>query len=502
MGLEDADASDASFGAKVRSALFWRSGGQIVAQMVSWTSTIYVMRQLDPGDYGVFAMTQVILAFMQFLNGYGLVSALVQAESLSNHQVRQALGIMLLLNGGLAATQLALAPLAADYYNQPIVADLLRVQALIYLSTPFLSIPEVLMGRSLDFRGPAVVGLVGALAAALTAVAGALLDWGVWTLVFAPIVGFYVRGVGYAVVTRFVPIPSFDFRGTGWMVAFGASLLGGQFLWIIQNQADIFIGGRMLTAHELGLYSEALFLTQIFVSKFIPPLNDVAFPAYARMQRDPARLAASFQRAVKTLMLLSCPLYFGMAATAEPLIATLLGTKWLPMADYVRILALAMPFMTVQVMFAPLSNALGRPGTTARIYGVGAVLMPLVFLVGVRWGATGLAFGWLLGFPLLTLATIRIAGRPAGVTVGAMLKASAPAVLTSGCMALPVVAADAWLLPATLAAPARLALLVALGATTYAALLAVFARTSLGELIALVRRKSPAAPEDGSLQAL
>lgn len=367
MGFDDADAGDARFGAKVRSALFWRSGGQIVAQMLSWVSTIYVMRQLDPGDYGIFAMTQVILNFMQFLNGYGLVSALVQAESLPTHQVRQAFGIMLILNAVLAGAQLALAPFAADYYNQPIVADLLRVQALIYLSTPFIAIPEVLMGRSLDFRGPAIVGLIAAAAAAGVAVAGAMLGWGVWTLIFAPIAGFYVRGIGYAIATGFIPIPSFDFRGTRWMIVFGASLLGGQLLWIIQNQADILIGGRVLSTHELGLYSESLFLTQIFVSKFIPPLNDVAFPAYARMQRDAARVAELFCRAVRILMLISCPLYFGMAASAPALIETLLGAKWLPMADTVRILALAMPFMTVQVMFAPLSNAMGARNDDARL---------------------------------------------------------------------------------------------------------------------------------------
>lgn len=487
MGFDDADANDASFGAKVRSALFWRSGGQIIAQMVSWISTIYVMRQLDPADYGLFAMTQVILSFLQFLNGYGLVSALVAAESLTTHQVRQALGIMLILNVGLALTQLALAPVAADYYNQPVVADLLRVQAVIYLSVPFTSIPEVLMGRSLQFRGTAIVNLLAAMIAAGVAVAGAMLDWGVWTLIWAPIAGFYTRGIGYAFAFGFVPFPSFDFRGTGWMVAYGASMLGGQLLWTIQNQADIFIGGRMLSTHDLGLYSEALFLTQIFVSKFIPPLHDVAFPAYARLQNDPPRLAASFCRAVKTLLLLSCPLYFGMAVTAEPLVETLLGAKWLPMADYVRILALAMPFMTVQVMFAPLSNALNRPGTTARVYGYGALIMPVAFGIGVQWGAMGLALGWLFGFPILTAVTIRLAGAPVGVGLRDIARAALPALAASAAMSVVVLGIDR-LLPA-MTAPLRLSCLVAGGGISFVALLWLCARTSLFELIALVTRR-------------
>src|SRR3546814_9410062 len=65
------------------------------------------------------------------------------------------------------------------------VADLLRVQALLYLSTPFISIPEAIMGRAMDFRRPALVNLIAAVASAAVALTGALSGWGVWTLVFA-----------------------------------------------------------------------------------------------------------------------------------------------------------------------------------------------------------------------------------------------------------------------------------------------------------------------------
>ena len=492
MSLQDADANDAGFGARIKSALFWRSGSQILSQMISWVVTLAVIRLLDPADYGLFAMTQVILNFATFLNGYGLVSALVQSETLDSHRLRQAFGIMLLLNGALALAQLLIAPLAADYYDQPMVAQLLRVQALLYLSTPFISIPEAIMGRALDFRRPALVNLIAAMASAAVALAGALSGWGVWTLVFAPMAGFWVKAVGYVLATGFRPIPSFDFRGTGAMVAYGASLLGGQLFWIVQSQADIFIGGRMLEPHQLGLYAEALFLTQIFVSKFIPPLNDVAFPAYARMQKDPARIAWSFCKAVRLLLLISCPVYLGMAVTAGPLVETLFSAKWLEMAPFVSILALAMPFMTLQVMFAPVSNALGRPGTTARVAAFGALLMPAAFLVGIRFGAIGLAWAWLGAFPILTAITARIAGGPMGLRIADLIRAAAPGVGCSLLMAAAVLAIDSMLpvLPAAL----RLAVLVPAGGAAFLAALMLCARGTVMELIALVaRRPVPAA---------
>lgn len=492
MSLQDADANDAGFSARIRRALFWRSGSQILAQMISWVVTLVVIRLLDPADYGLFAMTQVILNFATFLNGYGLVSALVQSPTLDSHRLRQAFGIMLLLNGGLALGQLLIAPWAADYYDQPMVADLLRVQALLYLSTPFISIPEALMGRALDFRRPALVNLIAAAASAVVALVGALSGWGVWTLVFAPMAGFWVKAVGYVLATGFRPIPSFDFRGTGAMVAYGASLLGGQLFWIVQSQADIFIGGRVLDPHQLGLYAEALFLTQIFVSKFIPPLNDVAFPAYARMQEDPGRIAWSFCKAVRLLLLISCPVYLGMAVTAEPLVETLFGEKWLEMAPFVSVLALAMPFMTLQVMFAPVSNALGRPGTTARIAAVGALLMPAAFLIGIRFGAIGLAWAWLGAFPLLTLITARLAGKPMGLRLVDLIRAGAPGLGCATLMAGAVMAIDS-MLPA-FPSPVRLAVLVPAGGFAFLGALMLCARGTLMELVGLAIRRTPPAP--------
>lgn len=484
----DVDASQAGFGARVRSALFWRSGGQIVTQILSWGSTLMVIRILNPADYGLFAMTQAVIAFMSFLNGYGLVSALVQSETIDTRRLRQAFGLMLLLNGGLAAAQLALAPLAAHYYQQPIVADLLRVQALIYLATPFIALPEVLMGRSLEFRRPAYVNLIAGVAAALVAIGGALAGWGVWTLVWAPITLFWVKAAGYVAVTRFFVWPSFDFRGAGPVLAFAFSLLGGQFFFLVQSQADVFIGGRVLAPHALGLYAEALFLTQIFVSKFVPPLNDVAFPIYARMQADRARVADALCRAIRLVMLVAWPLYLGLAVTAEPLVLLVLGQKWADMIPFVRLLALAMPFLTIQAMFPPMCNAMGRPGLGARIALLGALIMPAAFLIGIQYGAIGLAWAWLLGCPLFAVLTAHVAGRLVGLGLGRLGAALAPGLAAAAAMALLVLGLDLLLPP--LASPLRLALLVPAGMASYAAILALVSRATVRELAGLITGRS------------
>ncbi len=62
---------------RVRGAVIWRSGSQMVAQIITWAATFLVIRLLDPADYGLFAMTGVVLVFLNLMNGYGFASALV-----------------------------------------------------------------------------------------------------------------------------------------------------------------------------------------------------------------------------------------------------------------------------------------------------------------------------------------------------------------------------------------------------------------------------------------
>ena len=100
------------------------------------------------------------------------------------------------------------------------------------------------------------------------------------------------HGIGRTYIARL-----FDFRGAGELAKFGGLMAAGQFFWVLQSQADVFIAGRVLDPATLGLYTTGLFLTQILVSKFVPAINDVAFSIYARMQDNRDAVARRVSRA-------------------------------------------------------------------------------------------------------------------------------------------------------------------------------------------------------------
>lgn len=468
---------------KVRGAVLWRSGSQIAAQLVTWAATFIVIRLLNPADYGLFAMTQVVLMFLNLMNGYGFANALVRSDKVTPLEIRQMFGMLILLNAGLAAAQLLLAPLAAAYFRQPMVETMLRVQALLYMATPFIALPQALLSRRIDFRAQALVALVAALLSAATALGCAAAGMGVWTLVAAPLVLFWTNGIGLTAVARSLVWPSFRFKGAGHHIRYGGAMVAIQCFWFVQSQADVFIAGRVVAPHQLGLYSISLFLTQILAGKFIPPINEVSFAAYARIQDLQGALAAAFLKTVRLVMLIALPFYFGLAITAEPVVLTVLGPKYAESIPIIRTLSLAMPFLTLQILFAPATNALGRPRAALRVAVAGAVIMPVAFLFGSRFGTLGLARAWLVAFPILTAATVAMSLPIIGAKSAHLARAIAPGLLASAAMAATVMGIDS-LLP-VMPVQARLGILAAAGAAAYAALLFAFARPLVEEVLSL-----------------
>jgi O-antigen/teichoic acid export membrane protein len=477
---------------RVRSAVFWRSGSQILSQIVTWTATIIVVRLLDPHDYGLFAMSQSVLVALNFLNGHSFASSLIQQDEVDRRKIAQVFGLLLLFNIVLASAQMLIAPWVAAYFRQPIIVDMLHVQALIYLITPFIALPTVLLARNLDFRSQAKADLAGAFAGAATALAGAWNGYGVWTLVVAPIVMLTVRAIGLGIAAGRLPFPVFSFSGLNGILGFGSALVLCQFFWVIQSQSDIFVAGRIFDPHDLGLYSEALFLTLIFTGKFIPPLNEVAFPAYTQLAKEGGDIGRAFLTTTRMLMFIAIPAFLGLSMVAGPFVDTVMGPKWHEMIPLVQGLPLAMPFFALQIICSPTTNAMGRPRIYVLSSLAGALIMPVAFLIGSQWGAMGLVHAWQVAAPVLLFVTLALTLPAIKVSAVELIKAIAPALAAALAMAAAVSLVErqiaGW--PPAL----ELLLLVILGGAIYGALTWTFARSTIAEIYTFITRRQLGQP--------
>ncbi|WP_114520713.1 lipopolysaccharide biosynthesis protein [Altererythrobacter sp. ZODW24] len=477
------------FAGRVRNAVVWRMGSQIAAQMITWTSTLIVVRLLDPRDYGLFAMTQVVIVALNFLNGYSFATSLIQAREIDDRKVGQVFGLLIIANTVLAISQFLMAPIAADYYGQPLVKDMLQIQAFIFFTTPFIALPSALLARKIEFRSQALVNLICAAAGGATALILAWQGYGVWALVYAPIVLFAVRAIGLTIAAKLLVWPVFDFRGAWDLISFGGALTLCQLFWIIQSQSDILIAGRTFSAHDLGIYSEAMFLTMIFAGRFLPPLNEVAFPAYSELHNSGQPIGPAFLKTVRAVMLLAAPVYVGFSLTAEPLVATVFGEKWLEMAPIAAGISIAMPALALHIVCSPTTNALGRPSIYVMTSIAGAILFPAAFFMGVAYGPQGLVYSWWVAAPLLLAFSLSLTLPAIGLRARELAIALFPVAAACAAMGAAVfILRDQ--LPAMLPA-LELVILVAAGAISYGAALWFGWPDYLKEAWALIVKRDP-----------
>ncbi|MEP1604679.1 MAG: lipopolysaccharide biosynthesis protein [Marinomonas sp.] len=490
--IESQDFSSDGFAGRVRNAVAWRWGSQVIAQIITWTSTFLVVRLLTPTDYGLFAMSQVLVTALAFLNGQSFATSIVQTEKLDQRRVGQVFGMLLLANVFLAAVQVALAPAAAAYFEEPVIAHMLRIQAVIFLTIPFIALPSEWLARQLQFRRQGQANMASALVGAITALVLAWLGWGVWALVYSGLSIFVTRAIGLMIAAKLWIRPIFDPRGAWDLFTFGGMLTLCQLFWIIQSQSDVMIAGRVMSTFDVGLYTQALFLTLIVTGRFIPPINEVALAAYSELNRAKQPVGPYFLKTARMVMMVTAPLYIGLALTSADAITVLMGEKWLGIIPIVAGLALAMPLMALHFICSPTTNSIGRPQIYLTTSIAGAIIMPCAFLWGAQQGTMGLVYAWWIAAPSLLAFTLTLTLPRIGACPLALLRALLPIFICVAAMAGAVILVQTYLRFDL--ALVDLALQALVGAATYSVTMWLVWPRLVKETWALLRPKAEAAP--------
>jgi teichuronic acid exporter len=448
--------------------------------------TVVVVRILSPADYGLLAMASVFIAFLMMLAQFGVGFAVVQAPEIDERQLRQMLGLAVAVNSGLFCTTYFAAPLIAEFFMEPRLVRIVRALSFQYLLMIFAVIPSATLSRNLDYKRLSLIELAAAVAGGLITLALALAGLGVWALVYGSLTAALCRTAALNIAFPFLAWPLFSLQGARKLLFFGGNITVARILWFVYSQSDVIIAGKLLGKELLGLYSIAMHLASLPANKVSEIINQVSFPAFARIQGDRERYAASFLLAVRLLSFSIFPVLWGISSVALELVPVLLGNQWNPVAVPLQLLALIMPVH----MFAPFMNTaalgIGRADIALKQVMLASLVMPIAFIIGSRWGLLGLALAWVTAFPLVFLGAMMLFLPIVGLRMRDFLGAMARPVLASLGMYTTVGIVRAMVEPAV-STIAQMTLLIAVGVAAYAVLTFLINRNGYRELRGMLR---------------
>jgi lipopolysaccharide exporter len=187
--------------------------------------------------------------------------------------------------------------------------------------------------------------------------------------------------------------PALRFRGgdlAGYL-RFGGFQMGERTIAFLGANLDKILIGSLVGTHGLGIYNVAYQLVMKPMQLFNPIITRVAFPLFAMVQTDDARLRAGYLDAIRVIALVLFPVYVWMILLAEPLTLLVLGQGWNSAVTTVQILAVLAMFYSLGNPLGSLLLAKGRVelGFYLNIWRV--ALFAAAIWMGVRWGVEGVA---------------------------------------------------------------------------------------------------------------
>lgn len=371
---------------------FARLCAQAATFVLRLGSLMILARLLGPKDFGLVGMVTAFTGVLNLFRDFGLSSAAVQRETVTEEQVSTLFWINILLGLVLGLVAAAMAPVIAAFYHEPRLVGVTVVVAAGFLFNAAGVQHSVLLQRQMRFTALAVIGVVSLIVGTVIAMGGAWAGYGYWALVAMTVSLPLTNTIGLWLFTRWIPGMPRRRAGIRSMIRFGGTLtLSGLVVYVANNFEKVLLG-RFWGADVIGIYGRAYQLINIPTDNLNSAAGEVGFSALSRLQHDPLRLKSYFLKGYSLIIALTLPITFVCALFADDVIFVLLGPKWKEAIQIFRLLA---PTILVFAIANPLSWLLSSIGLVGRLLKMGLVIAPLMiigYLVAVPYGPKGVAF--------------------------------------------------------------------------------------------------------------
>ncbi|WP_214407134.1 oligosaccharide flippase family protein [Pseudonocardia lacus] len=397
--------------------------------------TVVLARLLGPADFGLFALALLVMTMFDFVRDFGIGVALVQRPEQWSKVAPTGATLTLVsgvLIGGLAA---ALAPVAAFLLGDPRLTPIVQVLAIALVISALSVLPMAALRRRLDFRGRLLPEVAGAVLKAAVAIGLAAGGVGVWSLVWAQLAGSLVTTVGYWVLGRTSLRLGMDRRLAVALLKFGLPVTAVAFLTFAVFNTPTAAIGRLLGAEELGYYTLAYRLPDLVVINLCAVVGDVLFSALSRLQDDKPALAARYLQTVRTVVALSAPIGFGLAAVSTEVVAVFYGAQFAPAAGIAAALSVFTVIYSINFHAGDVYKALGRPGLLTSLGTLKLVVLVPVVVWAAHHSALWVAVAMAAVEGLLTVVRLSVVRRILGVTIRQHVAALWGPVLAAALMA-------------------------------------------------------------------
>ena len=388
------------------------ASAQVVRMFIQLATTFVLARILAPSDFGLIAIGYTIMGFINLFMDLSLTSVTVQIEKLEQRTASGLLYANVALSTSIVALVALTSPLLAMAFHDPRVTP---VAIGLALSAPLGALGSqhyAILVRNMRWM---LIQSCAIGAMAFGSIVAVLVAWlfnaGYWALVIQAIASAGAGTVISWLTCKWRPSLVDDWSGTFKALRTSLHLSGNTILSYIHRQTDNILIGWRWGVVELGFYARAysLLMMPLLITG---QLQSVTLPALSRLQNDPQRWRGAYLESLMVVTAIGGCIGALMFGGAVPIIDFILGPHWGQSEGIFSSLVLAMLVATPMSTVSWIYISLGQTDRMLKWAVTGVIIYVSSFVIGLPYGAQGVATAYgcaqLLAFlPCLWWATRR-----------------------------------------------------------------------------------------------
>jgi PST family polysaccharide transporter len=364
-------------------------------RVIGSVAFVVLARLLEPRDFGMVAMAMILFSATNLFSNLGMNTAIIYSQFDKSIVAFHGFVVSALSSTVIFILVFVNSTSIAEFLGDSEVAPFIRWLSVLILFKALVLIPEAVLRKELKFGLVGTSKVLSEFIYYTVAILLAFLGLGVWSLVYAHLVGTFTELLFLWLVSpiREWMIPrSWDWTVLKGMLSFGVKSTGSGFMSYFNTNWDDWLVGRLIGSTALGFYSKAYrFSNEAIVGFNRSVISGVLFPSYTKIQDDKKRLARAYLKSLAIVTLIMTPLSLGIFVIAQEFTIVLLGEKWIPMVPVLRIFAIMALFRPLSGSTSPLFQSVGRPDYNFHVgLVITAVMASLIFLL-IRWEIVGVA---------------------------------------------------------------------------------------------------------------
>lgn len=377
------------------SGIRWTTFSSLGRATMHFLQIAILARLLTPADFGLIALVVAVMAFLQIFSDAGISNAIIHYQEITQEQFSSLYWLNVGVSVILALLLAVSSGLVAGWYQQAELQYMLFLAALTLVVTAIGQQLRVVSQKNLRFAALAKVELIGSLAGFTIAVSLAFGGAGVYSLMVgtltAAVVGCVLAWVWLSNGWR--PMMRLRFDEVRHFVKFGAFMIGNNLANTLNTQIDILLGGRLLGAQGIGLYSVPKDLCLRIAGIINPIVTQVGLPVMSKAQEDEYLLKRIYLQTLRMTASVNFPIYIVLGMFAPEIVLLLLGQQWLDAVPLMQIFAAWALLRSTGNPVGSLLMARGRADLSFKWNMAWLVVFPPTIWVSSQFGAAGIAMG-------------------------------------------------------------------------------------------------------------